>query len=109
MTTNSASSDDDAREDALPPPRNVANWILDKQKAPACFQAITAALYARVMGRGGQHVKVNMLRAAVAFLWPDGGDKFLVPLESRDDGECVEDVQWGITTMELVLACGERP
>ena len=35
-------------------------------------QLITAALLARARGAGGQHLRVSMLHASLAFLWPDG-------------------------------------
>ena len=35
-------------------------------------QAITAALFARERGQGGQHVKLAMLDTMVAYLWPEG-------------------------------------
>ncbi len=44
----------------------------DKVTALTAAQAITAALLARERGRGGQHLRLSMLDAALAFLWPDG-------------------------------------
>lgn len=46
--------------------------ICDKTTAYTTAQAITAALFARAMGRArGQHVEVAMLDTAIAFMWPD--------------------------------------
>ena len=53
-------------------PEFVRNIICDKGTALATAQAITAALLARERGAGGQHLKLSMLHAAIAFLWPDG-------------------------------------
>ena len=53
-------------------PELVRNLSLDKATAYTVAQAVTAALLARARGRGGQHVHVAMLDAALAFLWPDG-------------------------------------
>lgn len=53
-------------------PRFVRNVICDKGTAIQVSQLITAALFARARGRGGQHLKVSMLHASLAFLWPDG-------------------------------------
>lgn len=53
-------------------PELVRNLSLDKATAYTVAQAVTAALFARERGRGGQHVRVAMLDAALAFLWPDG-------------------------------------
>ncbi len=52
-------------------PGLVRNIVADKASALVAAQAITAALFARARGAGGQHVRVAMLDAAIAFLWPD--------------------------------------
>jgi crotonobetainyl-CoA:carnitine CoA-transferase CaiB-like acyl-CoA transferase len=43
----------------------------DKVTALFASQAITAALFARERGRGGQHVQLSMMDAVVSFLWAD--------------------------------------
>ncbi len=53
-------------------PELVRNLSLDKATAYTAAQAVTAALLARARGQGGQHVRLAMLDAAIAFLWPDG-------------------------------------
>jgi crotonobetainyl-CoA:carnitine CoA-transferase CaiB-like acyl-CoA transferase len=53
-------------------PELVRNLSLDKATAYTAAQAVTASLLARARGRGGQHVRLAMLDAAIAFLWPDG-------------------------------------
>jgi crotonobetainyl-CoA:carnitine CoA-transferase CaiB-like acyl-CoA transferase len=50
----------------------VRHVICDKASAYTAAQAITAALFARARGAGGQHVRVAMLDASLAFFWPDG-------------------------------------
>ena len=52
-------------------PELVRNIVADKATALAAAQAITAALFARERGAGGQHVRLAMLDTAIAFLWPD--------------------------------------
>ncbi len=52
-------------------PELVRNIVCDKVTAVTAAQAITAALFARERGAGGQHVRLSMLDTAVAFLWPD--------------------------------------
>jgi len=52
-------------------PEFVRNIVCDKSTALTVAQAITAALFARERGAGGQHVRLSMLHASVAFLWPD--------------------------------------
>ena len=53
-------------------PRMVRTIIPDKTTALTAAQAITAALYARERTGQGQHVKLAMLDAMVAYLWPEG-------------------------------------
>ncbi len=53
-------------------PRMVRTIIPDKTTAVTAAQAITAALLARARGGRGQHVRLAMLDAMVAFLWPEG-------------------------------------
>lgn len=50
----------------------VRNVVSDKSSAYTAAQAITAALFARERGAGGQHVVVPMLDASLAFFWSDG-------------------------------------
>ncbi len=45
--------------------------LADKVTALYASQAVTAALFARATGRGGQHVHVSMVDAVVSFLWTD--------------------------------------
>jgi len=56
----------------IPVPDLVRNAVVDKATSYSFAQAITAALFAREKGAGGQHVKVAMLDAGLAFFWPDG-------------------------------------
>ena len=56
----------------FPVPDLVRNVVADKASAYAVAQAITAALFARERGAGGQHVHIPMLDASLAFFWPDG-------------------------------------
>ena len=43
----------------------------DKVTALFAAQAMTAALFARAQGKGGQHVELSMMDAVVSFLWAD--------------------------------------
>ncbi len=56
----------------IPVPDLVRNSVVDKATSYAIAQGITAALLARERGAGGQHVRVSMLDAGLAFFWPDG-------------------------------------
>lgn len=52
-------------------PTFLRQAIADKVTAYTACQAITAALYARERGAGGQHVTVAMIDSMVSFLFPD--------------------------------------
>ena len=52
-------------------PRLVRSIVCDKVTALTAAQAITAALLARERGHGGQHLRLSMLDAAIAFHWSD--------------------------------------
>ncbi len=53
-------------------PRMVRLIVPDKVTALTAAQAMTAALLAREKTGQGQHVRLAMLDAVVAFLWPEG-------------------------------------
>lgn len=53
-------------------PQMVRTLIADKTTALIAAQAITAALYHKVVRGEGQHVRLAMLDAVVAYLWPEG-------------------------------------
>ena len=53
-------------------PHLVRLIVPDKVAALTTAQAITAALLARERSGKGQHVRIAMLDAMVAFLWPEG-------------------------------------
>ena len=62
LTTIQAGSDEER-------PRLVRTIVPDKLTGFAGSQAITAALFARERGAGGQHIRLSMLDAVVSFLW----------------------------------------
>lgn len=53
-------------------PDLIRHVVVDKATAYVVAQAITAALYARDHGAGGQRVEVPMLDVGLSFFWPDG-------------------------------------
>ncbi|HJL82316.1 MAG TPA: CoA transferase [Acidimicrobiales bacterium] len=55
-------------------PHQLRQLAADKITAYTASQAITAALFARQNGAGGQHIQLSMLDACIAFLFVDGAD-----------------------------------
>jgi crotonobetainyl-CoA:carnitine CoA-transferase CaiB-like acyl-CoA transferase len=58
-------------------PGPVRQLLADKLASWAGAQAVCAALVARSLGRGGQHVELSMLETAIAFLFTDAADRVL--------------------------------
>ena len=58
--------------EALPFPDLVRTLVADKATANTVAQSVTAALFARERGAGGQHIELSMLDATLAWFWPDG-------------------------------------
>jgi crotonobetainyl-CoA:carnitine CoA-transferase CaiB-like acyl-CoA transferase len=54
-------------------PALLRTLACDKVTAYTVAQAVTAALFARERGGGGQRIDVAMLDSTIAFLWPDAG------------------------------------
>ena len=52
-------------------PKFLRQAAADKITAHTACQAITAALFARARGAGGQHVELSMLDATISYLFPD--------------------------------------
>ncbi len=82
---------------SLPFPDLVRTLVADKSTAYTAAQAITAALFARDRGVGGQRLDLCMLDATMAFYWPDGmsdlthpDDPTLAPLRAPDVYQLVD-------------------
>lgn len=56
----------------IPIPDLVRHIVADKSTSYTAAQAITAALFVRDRGAGGQHIEIPMIDASLAFFWPDG-------------------------------------
>jgi crotonobetainyl-CoA:carnitine CoA-transferase CaiB-like acyl-CoA transferase len=76
----------------VPIPDLVRNVVADKASAWTAAQAITAALFARARGAGGQHVVVPMVDASLYFFWPDGMMKHTWIGESEFPGPVLYDL-----------------
>ena len=78
----------------------------DKVTAMFASQAITAALFARERGAGGQHVELSMMDAVVSFLWADAaGNEVLTESDKSANSSFVAGFKpfrftdgWGIVT-----------
>ena len=87
-------------------PTFLRQTVADKVTALHATQAITAALFARARGRGGQHVKLAMADAVVSFLWADAaGNEVMLDADGSQASSFVAGFQpmrfldgWGIVT-----------
>ncbi|MEM0989335.1 MAG: CoA transferase [Pseudomonadota bacterium] len=72
LTTVQAASDQER-------PRLIRTILPDKLTGFTVAQAITAALFARERGAGGQHIQLSMLDTVIHFLWSSdmGGHTFI--------------------------------
>ncbi len=75
-------------------PRMVRTIIADYTTALTASQAITAALFARERSGQGQHVRIAMLDAMIAYLWPEAMPSLTFVGEEQDpsDGEVGPDL-----------------
>lgn len=75
-------------------PRMVRTIIADKTTALTAAQAITAALFTRERSGHGQHVRIAMLDAMIAYLWPEAMPSLTFVGEERDlsDGDIGPDL-----------------
>ena len=87
-------------------PRFLNQTAADKVTALYASQAITAALFARERGAGGQHLQLSMLDAVVSFLWADAaGNEVLMDADGTMKSSFSSNFRpfqftdgWGITT-----------
>jgi crotonobetainyl-CoA:carnitine CoA-transferase CaiB-like acyl-CoA transferase len=87
-------------------PQFLRQTAADKITALVAAQAITAALFARERGDGGQHLRLSMLDAVVSFLWADAaGNEVLLDADRTQPSSFVASFRplrfldgWGIAT-----------
>ncbi len=70
----------------------VRNIVADKSSAYTAAQAITAALFARERGAGGQKIDVPMIDSSLAFFWPDGMMKHTLIGDGVEPGPALYDI-----------------
>ncbi len=87
-------------------PRMVRTIIADYTTALTAAQAMTAALFARERTGRGQHVRIAMLDAMVAYLWPEAMPSLTFVGNERDpsDGEVGPDLVF--TTQDRYITAG---
>jgi len=68
-------------------PELVRHVVIDKHVATTVAQAVSAALFARERGAGGQHIRIAMLDVAIAFLWPDAFQSLTWVGDEEDDAQ----------------------
>jgi crotonobetainyl-CoA:carnitine CoA-transferase CaiB-like acyl-CoA transferase len=68
-------------------PRMVRTIIADNTTALTAAEAITAALFARERSGQGQHVRIAMLDAMIAYLWPEAMPSLTFVGDERDPSE----------------------
>ncbi len=68
-------------------PRMIRTIIADYTTALTAAQAITAALFARQRNGIGQHVRIAMLDAMIAYLWPEAMPSLTFVGEERDPSD----------------------
>ena len=56
----------------IPFPDLIRNFYADKSTGLTVAQAVTAALFVRASGGGGQAIEIPMLDSCLYFFWPDG-------------------------------------
>jgi crotonobetainyl-CoA:carnitine CoA-transferase CaiB-like acyl-CoA transferase len=85
------------------PPTFLHQNAADKVSALFASQAITAALFARSNGRGGQHLELGMADACVSFLWAESAGNEVL-LES--DGTMPSSFNAGFQPMRFLDGWG---
>jgi crotonobetainyl-CoA:carnitine CoA-transferase CaiB-like acyl-CoA transferase len=85
-------------------PTLMRQSLVDKVTSLYATQAVTAALFARERGSGGQHIEVSMADAAISFLWTDAaGNEVLLGADGTQPSSPVAGLQpmrfadgWGV-------------
>lgn len=99
LATNQSDPDDET-------PVFLRQTAADKITALYAVQAITAALFARERGLGGQHIELSMTDAVVSFLWADAaGNEIMLDSDHTMNSSFVQGSRpfrfidgWGIAT-----------
>ncbi|MGH0029904.1 MAG: CaiB/BaiF CoA transferase family protein, partial [Myxococcota bacterium] len=86
-------------------PQLVRHTAADKITALNAAQAITAALFARGQGSGGQHLQLSMLESVVSFVWADAaGNEVLLDSDGSTPSSFARDQKLWPTKDGYVIA-----
>jgi crotonobetainyl-CoA:carnitine CoA-transferase CaiB-like acyl-CoA transferase len=86
-------------------PQLIRHTAADKITALTASQAITAALFARERGAGGQHLQISMLESVVNFVWADAaGNEVLLDSDGSQPSSFSRDQKLWPTLDGYVIA-----
>jgi crotonobetainyl-CoA:carnitine CoA-transferase CaiB-like acyl-CoA transferase len=87
-------------------PQLVRTILPDKLTGVTAAQAITAALFSRARTGEGQHVRLSMLEAVIAFLWGSdmGSQTFVDQATPQQAAASFQDLIYATTTGYLTIA-----
>ncbi len=86
-------------------PELIRHTAADKITALNAAQAISAALFARASGRGGQHLRLSMLECVVNFVWADAaGNEVLLEADGSQPSAFSRDQKLWPTRDGYVIA-----
>jgi len=86
-------------------PQLIRHTAADKITALTASQAITAALFARARGAGGQHLELSMLESVVSFVWADAaGNEVLLDSDGKQPSSFSRDQKLWPTKDGYVIA-----
>lgn len=87
-------------------PRTIQTAVTDKIASLVVWQGVTAALLHRLRKGEGQHLKVNMLSAALSFLWPEAMPSATFTGEGVQPGGTLAGVQYVYATKDGHILVG---
>jgi crotonobetainyl-CoA:carnitine CoA-transferase CaiB-like acyl-CoA transferase len=87
-------------------PRMVRTIIPDKTTALTAAQAISSALYYRERSGEGQHIRIAMLDAMVAYLWPEAISSLTFVGRERDPASGQMGLDLVFSTMDGYITAG---
>jgi crotonobetainyl-CoA:carnitine CoA-transferase CaiB-like acyl-CoA transferase len=87
-------------------PQMIRTIVCDKTTAVMTAQAVAAALYAREKTGQGDHIKVAMLDAMIAYLWPEGMMQYTVVGAEATAGDPNDRPDLVFKTSDGYITCG---